>query len=88
MKDIENASCSWWVRYRQPVVAVPDLTPPPLRRQCRFCAVLPDEREDLERLAQYIIRNPFAVEIMDVSGHCSMRFIGLFCRREAVLSTV
>ena len=24
--------------------------------------VLPDEREDLERLAQYIIRNPFAVE--------------------------
>ena len=29
--------------------------------------VLPDEREDLERLAQYIIRNPFAVEKMQVS---------------------
>jgi len=28
--------------------------------------VLPDEREDLERLAQYIIRNPFAVEKMQV----------------------
>jgi len=30
--------------------------------------VLPDEREDLERLAQYIIRNPFAVEKMQVSA--------------------
>ena len=29
--------------------------------------VLPDERDDLERLAQYIIRNPFAVEKMQVS---------------------
>ena len=29
--------------------------------------VLPDEREDLERLAQYIIRNPFAVEKMQVA---------------------
>jgi len=29
--------------------------------------VLPDEREDLERLAQYIIRNPFAVEKMQVN---------------------
>ena len=29
--------------------------------------VLPDEREDLERLAQYIIRNPFAVEKMQVT---------------------
>lgn len=29
--------------------------------------VQPDEREDLERLAQYIIRNPFAVEKMQVS---------------------
>jgi len=29
--------------------------------------VLPGEREDLERLAQYIIRNPFAVEKMRVS---------------------
>ena len=29
--------------------------------------VLPDEREDLERLAQYIIRTPFAVEKMQVS---------------------
>ena len=29
--------------------------------------VLPDEREDLERLAKYIIRNPFAVEKMQVS---------------------
>ena len=29
--------------------------------------VLPDERQDLERLAQYIIRNPFAVEKMQVS---------------------
>ena len=28
--------------------------------------VLPGEREDLERLAQYIIRNPFAVEKMQV----------------------
>lgn len=28
--------------------------------------VLPDEREDLERLAQYIIRNPFAIEKMEV----------------------
>jgi hypothetical protein len=28
--------------------------------------VQPDEREDLERLAQYIIRNPFAVEKMQV----------------------
>lgn len=30
--------------------------------------VLPDEREDLERLAQYIIRNPFAVEKMQVGA--------------------
>ena len=29
--------------------------------------VLPDEREDLERLAQYIIRNPFSVEKMQVN---------------------
>lgn len=29
--------------------------------------VLPDEREDLERLARYIIRNPFSVEKMQVS---------------------
>ena len=29
--------------------------------------VLPDQRQDLERLAQYIIRNPFAVEKMQVS---------------------
>ena len=29
--------------------------------------VLPDEREDLERLAQYIIRNPFAVEKMQIA---------------------
>ena len=29
--------------------------------------VLPDEREDIERLAQYIIRNTFAVEKMQVS---------------------
>ncbi|MDA1088379.1 MAG: transposase [Verrucomicrobia bacterium] len=29
--------------------------------------VLPDEREDLERLAQYIIRNPFAIEKMQVN---------------------
>ena len=29
--------------------------------------VLPEEREDLERLAQYIIRNPFAVEKMQVT---------------------
>ena len=29
--------------------------------------VLPDEREDLERLAQYIIRSPFAVEKMQVT---------------------
>ena len=29
--------------------------------------VQPDEREDLERLAQYIIRNPFAVEKMQVA---------------------
>jgi hypothetical protein len=28
--------------------------------------VLPDERADLERLAQYIIRSPFAVEKMQV----------------------
>ncbi len=28
--------------------------------------VLPDEREDRERLAQYIIRNPFIVEKMQV----------------------
>jgi hypothetical protein len=30
--------------------------------------VLPDEREDLERLAQYIIRNPFSVEKMELSA--------------------
>ncbi len=30
--------------------------------------VLPDEREDIERLAQYIIRNPFAVEKMQVGA--------------------
>ena len=30
--------------------------------------VLPDERQDLQRLAQYIIRNPFAVEKMQVSA--------------------
>jgi hypothetical protein len=30
--------------------------------------VLPDEREDLERLAQYIIRNPFSVEKMHVTS--------------------
>ena len=30
--------------------------------------VLPAEREDLERLAQYIIPNPFAVEKMQVSA--------------------
>jgi hypothetical protein len=29
--------------------------------------VHPDEREDLERLAQYIIRNPFSVEKMQVN---------------------
>jgi hypothetical protein len=29
--------------------------------------VQPNEREDLERLAQYIIRNPFAVDKMQVS---------------------
>jgi len=29
--------------------------------------VLPDERGDIERLAQYIIRNPFAVEKMQVA---------------------
>ena len=29
--------------------------------------VQPDEREDMERLAQYIIRNPFAVEKMQVA---------------------
>ncbi len=29
--------------------------------------VLPNEREDLERLAQYIIRNPFSVEKMQVN---------------------
>lgn len=29
--------------------------------------VLPEEREDFERLAQYIIRNPFAVEKMQVN---------------------
>jgi hypothetical protein len=29
--------------------------------------VLPDERGDIERLAQYIIRNPFAVEKMQVT---------------------
>ena len=31
--------------------------------------VLPDQREDLERLAQYIIRNPFSVEKMQVKEH-------------------
>ncbi len=30
--------------------------------------VLPNEHEDLERLAQYIIRNPFAVEKMQVGA--------------------
>ena len=30
--------------------------------------VLPDERDDIERLAQYIIRNPFAVEKMQVGA--------------------
>ena len=30
--------------------------------------VLPDERQDLQRLAQYIIRNPFAIEKMQVSA--------------------
>jgi len=30
--------------------------------------VLPDEREDLKRLGQYIIRNPFAVEKMQVGA--------------------
>ena len=29
--------------------------------------MLPNEREDLERLAQYIIRNPFSVEKMQVN---------------------
>jgi hypothetical protein len=29
--------------------------------------VLPDEREDLERLAQYIIRNPFSIEKMQMN---------------------
>ena len=37
-------------------------------RNNRSRRVLPDEREDLERLAQYIIRNPFAVEKMQVSA--------------------
>ena len=30
--------------------------------------VLPDEREDLQRLAQYIIRNPFGIEKMQVTA--------------------
>ncbi len=29
--------------------------------------VFPDEREDLERLAQYIIRNPFSVAKMQIN---------------------
>jgi len=29
--------------------------------------VAPEERADLERLAQYIIRNPFSVEKMQVN---------------------
>lgn len=33
----------------------------------RSRGVLPDEREDLERLDRYIIRNPFAVENMQAS---------------------
>ena len=33
----------------------------------RSRGVLPNEREDLERLAQYIIRNPFSVEKMQVN---------------------
>ena len=29
--------------------------------------VLPNEREDLERLVQYIIRNPFSVKKMQIN---------------------
>jgi len=36
-------------------------------QRARSRRVLPDQRGDLERLAQYIIRNPFAVEKMQVN---------------------
>lgn len=36
------------------------------RKRASQSARLPHEREDLERLARYIIRNPFAVEKMQV----------------------
>ena len=42
----------------------------PIRRRnvYRSRRVPPDQRDDLERLAQYIIRNPFAVEKMQLSA--------------------